>query len=58
MKTRLTFFILGIILLFSPFSAVSGEPVHSPIVFYSRDQLLASVVQQCHRTSGLMSPAS
>ena len=40
METRLAFFILVLILLFSPFSAVSGELLHSSIV-YSRDQLLA-----------------
>lgn len=42
METRLSFFILVLILLFSPFSAVSGDPVRSPII-YSRDQLLALI---------------
>ena len=49
METRIAFFVLVSILIFSTFSAVSGEPVHRPIV-YSRDQLLAlsSVVVQLH----------
>ena len=40
METRVASLVLVFILLFSTFSAVSGEPVCSPIV-YSRDQLLA-----------------
>ena len=40
METRLAFFVLVSILLFSTFSTMSGEPVCRPIV-YSRDQLLA-----------------
>lgn len=40
METRLASLALVLLLFFSPFSALSGELVHSPLV-YSRDQLLA-----------------
>ena len=47
--TRLAFFVLVSVLLFSTFSAVSGEPV-CRLTVYSRDQVLAlsSTVVQPH----------